>query len=152
MASTQVSVELNDITEAKHDDRTKPWRVGAGGFARRQLPQAEPQALAAALTAAGLTAQARPRAAKPGLLARLVKDGLIDVDHWLPSIRVRTRRRAQSTHRLVCAMGFPSRQLAYLDRAVGDVHTAKDATSSRRSGDDRLVGAAQECRALWGDA
>jgi hypothetical protein len=81
VASTKVSVELNKITEAKHDDRTKPWRVGAGGFARRQLPQAEPQALAAALTAAGLTAQARPRAAKPGLLARLVKDGLIDVDH-----------------------------------------------------------------------
>jgi hypothetical protein len=52
-------------------------------------------------------------------------------------------RRAQSTHCLVRAMGFARLQLAYLDRVVGDVHTAKDATSSCGSNDDRLAGGAK---------
>src|SRR4029077_4917513 len=50
--------------------------VGIGGFAGRQLPQAQPQPVAS-----GLAADAGALTPKAGVLARFIEDGIVDVRH-----------------------------------------------------------------------
>ncbi len=56
--------------------------VRVGRFAGRQLPQAQPQPVAA-----GLAAETSAPAAKTGVLAWLVEDGVVDVSHRAEGIR-----------------------------------------------------------------
>jgi hypothetical protein len=62
-----------------------------------------------------------------------VAGGAQDPVDMLGELPLARPRRAQRTHRLVRAMGFACLELAYLDRVVGNVHTAKEATSRRGS-------------------
>lgn len=63
----------------EHDDQlllTEMMVIGVGSFPGRQLPQAQPEPLAARLAR-----KACPRSTKPWLLARLIEDGIVDVRH-----------------------------------------------------------------------